>query len=293
MPDAGRQSCPAGLSGSFSGVTLGFGYLGEGGSTMAMVLGDVEVAFTTTFTFRWSDENSGAHRDGGFWHPLPPRGFHALGSLGCPSYDDPNGEVVAVCVRQAADRPAARAGPVDYRWIYDSTETGSATSGSIWRPVPPSGYAPLGDVCVAGFDKPGPSQVVCVRTDLTTPGSTSVIVWHTEGSGGTFQASMAQISAPARADGQAKAVIAPGSFVTYVPHTPSPAMNGETQILRLPPLPGPWPVMPPPLALPGAGGTQVGRALETNRGSPRADRRSIPVAADGRLLVIGGDDEPC
>jgi hypothetical protein len=59
---------------------------------------------------------------------------------------------------------------------------------------------------------------------------------------------MAQISAPARdehADGQAKAVIAPGSFVTYVPGTPSPAMNGETQILRLPPLPGPWPVMPP------------------------------------------------
>ncbi|MEV4013948.1 Vps62-related protein [Nonomuraea angiospora] len=81
-----------------------------------------------------------------------------------------------MCVRQAADRPAALADPVDDRWIYDSTETGSATSGSIWRPVPSSGYSPLGDVCVAGFDKPGPSQVVCVRTDLITPGSTTMII---------------------------------------------------------------------------------------------------------------------
>jgi hypothetical protein len=243
----------------------------------ATVLGDVEVAFTTTFTFRWSEENSGAHRDGGFWHPLPPRGFPALGSLGCPSYDDPNGEVVAACVRQAADRPAALADPAGYRWIYDSTGTGSATSGSIWRPVPPRGYAPLGDVCVAGFDKPGPSQVVCThRPDRAWLPSAR--------SSGIPKAVARSLRAwprsppdpgrvrrrPGQSDDRA------GQLRHLRTGHAFSAIAGEAQILRLPPLAGPWRHMALPLpALPGADGTQVGPALEINRDSPRADRHSI------------------
>ncbi|MDJ1134230.1 Vps62-related protein [Streptomyces iconiensis] len=204
---------------------------------MGVVLGDLEVAFTTGFTARWNDRNSGGRLNTGFWQPVPPAGFRALGTLGRPDYGDPNGVGVAVCVRQAEGRPQALADPVDYEWRYDDKGSGARLNGSTWRPVPPSGYVALGDVCADSHYKPALTDAVCVREDLTAPGPAGGLIWNVADTGGRHRASMWRITAPPSyvdaTEGPTKAMIAPGGFVTVAQYE-QPAFEEQMRVLRLP-----------------------------------------------------------
>ncbi len=48
---------------------------------------------------------------------------------------------------------------------------------TAWQPVPPEGYRALGTVIMGGTEMPSLSDVVCVREDLTIPGSVGNQVW--------------------------------------------------------------------------------------------------------------------
>jgi len=45
--------------------------------------GELIITYTNAYLWRWHDVGSGADNDGGYWHPVPPEGYHALVPLGC------------------------------------------------------------------------------------------------------------------------------------------------------------------------------------------------------------------
>ncbi|MEU8892621.1 RICIN domain-containing protein [Streptomyces sp. NPDC048442] len=201
-------------------------------------LGELDIAFTSTFTLRYNDSGTGAKLAGSFYHPVPPEGFRALGSIGRPDYTDPQGSVAAVCVRAAntgSTPPLADA--VDYKWVWDDSGTGGKMDGTCWRPVPPPGYKALGNVFTNSYSKPSPSDVTCVREDLVAVGAASALVWNDSAGGGKHDFSAWQISAPTSyidetADAS-KAMIAPETFVGYAGYA-QPQFREEMNILCLP-----------------------------------------------------------
>ncbi len=200
--------------------------------------GDLVLAFTSQFTLRWSDADSGADRDAAFYHPVPPAGFHALGSIGigkAASAFNPNGQVASLCVQAAAPvagkAPLAR--PVSYDYIWDDRGSGAGMDGSCWRPVPPSGYVALGDVFVNGYNPPSTEDVMCVATELVGEGIVGDWIWDDAGSGADrdFGAWEVEVSQAFResTDG----LFAVNSFVGNGSHA-KPASSPVAWTLRLP-----------------------------------------------------------
>jgi hypothetical protein len=134
--------------------------------------GELTLRYVTTFTCRWDDRGSGGSHNGSFYHPVVDSGYHALGSLatsgyGCPSVD---GKEWMIEVK-AAEGSTALAPPVGYTREYIDAGSGANKDLSVWTPVCPAGYVPMGSV-VANDTWAAPSldDVTCVREDLTKPG---------------------------------------------------------------------------------------------------------------------------
>ncbi|MFG2914237.1 RICIN domain-containing protein [Kitasatospora sp. NPDC048298] len=201
-------------------------------------LGDLEIAFTTSFRLGFDTKGKRTRRSSAFYHPLPPEGFQALGSVGLPSLTDANGVVAAPCVRQAAGTGGSLlARPVDYTWVWDDTKTGGQTDGTCWRPVPPPGYRALGNVFVNSYDKPSLDDVVCVKEELTIPVEAGDLLWDDGGGGGKYDFSAWRIAAPTGfvddSPGATKAVIASESFVALGGYD-KPSRAPELYALLLP-----------------------------------------------------------
>ncbi|MFD6115497.1 hypothetical protein ACFWG0_36170 [Streptomyces yangpuensis] len=56
----------------------------------SMVFGELELAFTDQYIWRWDDEDTGGKHWVSFWHPKPPQGFHALGTVALPAWGSDN-----------------------------------------------------------------------------------------------------------------------------------------------------------------------------------------------------------
>ena len=52
--------------------------------------------------------------------------------------------------------------PIDYEKIWDNKTNAEKGPFTIWRPIPPKNYIALGDIVVAGFDKPPVSLIKCL-----------------------------------------------------------------------------------------------------------------------------------
>ena len=141
--------------------------------------GGLILSFTSEFNWRWDDSGSGADNDGAYWHPVPPDGFHALGSLGICHYGNPSGSSYMFVVKATDDTQPlpALASPTDYELVWGDQGTGSTDDGSFWKPIPPPGYVALGLVAQSGYDKPSLDDVVCVREDLTIEGAPGKYLW--------------------------------------------------------------------------------------------------------------------
>lgn len=175
---------------------------------------DLHLQFATEFELRWRDEGSGAHDKGGFWHPKPPPGFSALGSIGISHYGNPNNPdsiVAALCVKDTGHN--ALQAPESYNKIWTDEGSGADRNGSCWRPVPPSGYVALGDVFVSGYGQPDKNDVVCVREDLVYRGVVGPKIWDDEDSGADEDFSAWHILTSSDYIDPAKGLIAPGTFV--------------------------------------------------------------------------------
>ncbi|WP_189276156.1 RICIN domain-containing protein, partial [Kitasatospora griseola] len=205
--------------------------------TSAVRFGDLEIAYTTEFRLGLDSRGKRTKLSCSFYHPVPPEGFHVLGSLGFPGLTDPNGKVAALCVRDAAGVEGdALALPKDYEWVWNDAGTGG-TDGSCWRPVPPPGYRALGNVFVYGHDKPPVDLVRCVKESLTVPAPAGDLIWNDSGGGGKYDFSAWKVCAPEQfvdeTPGATKAVITPESFVALAGYE-KPSHAPELNALCLP-----------------------------------------------------------
>jgi hypothetical protein len=126
--------------------------------------GELLITFTDDFEFII---------DGGFpgfcfWKPIPPEGFHILGSWGQAGYNDPNGNKAMIVVK-------AKPGSDALVYTYDFDSINEPSYEFVWKPIPPPGYVAMGDVVVSQQGS-RPDSALCVREDLTVPGSADTIL---------------------------------------------------------------------------------------------------------------------
>lgn len=191
--------------------------------------GELIITYTNAYLWRWHDQGSGADNDGGYWHPVPPEGYYALGSLGLSDYSNPNGKrpMIVVKARDPNSTLPPIVHPTDYAWVYNDAGSGADHDGSFWMPVAPPGYKAMGIVAQYGWSKPALTDVVCVREDLTVMGKVSSYIWHDEGSWANNDFCSWSISIPT-SGAHESAYLAPGTFIgwsSYSPPTAHDAMN--------------------------------------------------------------------
>jgi hypothetical protein len=200
--------------------------------------GDLILRFTSEFSLRWSDKGSGADDDVAFYHPIPPVGFVALGSIGigtAASHFNPNGNVAALCVKAAGvvAGKAPLAAPLGYDFIWNDSGSGADMDGSCWRPVPPDGYVALGDVFVTDHGAPSLSDVMCVATELVGEGVVGARIWTDNGSGADRDFGAWQVEVTQAYRDTQDGLFAVNSFVGRDSHD-KPASSPVAWTLRLP-----------------------------------------------------------
>ncbi len=195
--------------------------------------GDLILTFTDQYELRWNDQGSGANADGAYWHPLPPAGFYALGSVGVNNYSNINGSQASLCVRVSPQAQNALAFPVRYEQIWADHGSGAHLDGSVWRPIAPDGYVALGDVFVRGYDNPSQHDVVCVRRDLTVRGLIGAEIWADHGSGAKQDLDTFAIVTPTTDLDSEKGYFAVNSFVANNSYN-QPTGAVEINCLNLP-----------------------------------------------------------
>jgi len=218
--------------------------------------GELTLAFTDQFTFCWNDRHTGGDEYGSFWHPQPPAGFHALGSLALRAWGTDNleqrdggsdargsGYTTMLCVKPSAagekavkDKKAKPqlAAPIGYERIWKDAGSGGKYYGCVWRPIAPPGYVPLG--CVASpdnYDEPSTSAIMCVREDLTYIADLEA-VYSDRGAGAREEISTWKNVAPSDyADAQGThGLLSAGTF-TAVDSYKKPDPQRESRVLRL------------------------------------------------------------
>lgn len=200
-----------------------------------MQFGDLILAFTTRYEWRWDDKGSGADDDASFHHPVPPEGFYALGSVGLNNHDSPDGRFASLCVKaspSASGKPPL-AFPVRWEYVWDDSGSGADQDGSCWRPVPPEGYVALGEVFVNGHSPPTGVQVACVARELVIEGSLGGCIWRDNGSGANRDFGAWQVDASTAYLDTPDGVFAVNSFAGRESHD-KPGSSPVAWNLRLP-----------------------------------------------------------
>ncbi|MFW7382329.1 MAG: Vps62-related protein [Oligoflexus sp.] len=196
--------------------------------SLSQRFGPLVLQFTSQFNFRWNDGGSGGSYDGAFWHPVPPPDFYSLGSVGVSNYEDINGKVAALCVKEFNLGNGALAKPLRYEFIWNDRGSGARRNGSCWRPIPPDGYVALGDVFVDGHGEP-PSldDIRCVRKDLVHLAVAGNQIWIDRGTGSNLDFGAWEISTLPDFVDASYGLFAPNTFVgvnVYTPPTTDPVM---------------------------------------------------------------------
>ena len=198
---------------------------------MALVFNGLAITFTDAFEFMWNDKGSGGSQDGGFWEPVPPAGYYALGSLGQPNYDNPNGNVAVIVVKET-DSSGALAAPVDYQRIWNDSSSGADLDGSFWNPVAPEGYVAMGVVAMAGYGKPSLDAIRCVRADLTANAKIGNRVWQDVGTGADVDFGSWEVAPPDAPNARGMAYLKPGTFIGVTSHS-VPSSHSALNVLNV------------------------------------------------------------
>lgn len=199
---------------------------------MVLDAGELLVAFADSFEYRWCDRGSGQPDDGQYYHPLPPEGFKALGSIGLRGYYNPNG-LEWIMVVKAKPGSDALAPPDSFRLVWADRGSGADDDGSFWMPIPPDGYVALGLVAQRGYNVPSLDDVVCVRADLTVPGAAGSYIWRYRVSLPPSYPFASWRIDPPDAGPHDDAYISTGTFVAWASGSP-PSAHPVMNVLRIP-----------------------------------------------------------
>jgi hypothetical protein len=177
--------------------------------------GGLLIKYVNDFECRWTPAGTDGSHAGEFYHPVTEAGWYPLGSkiideyvLHVPPYNDPRGQVIALLLEPVivvkeldpnASTPALAA-PTGYEWIWDSVGTGASWPGSVWKPVCPGGYVPLGVVTNGLLSEPSTEDMRCVRDDYTTEANIGEWVYDAHGMGGYDPLIVHENGAPKRPD---------------------------------------------------------------------------------------------
>lgn len=118
--------------------------------------GTLEVLEVDEYVWVYSDEGSGAFSDVSIWRPVAPEGYVVIGDVAVGGYEPPGFSTLVV----RDDAEVVRA-PVAFERIWDDEGSLGANDVTIWNPIPPLGYACLGNVAVPNYD--GPPEVAAIR----------------------------------------------------------------------------------------------------------------------------------
>lgn len=146
----------------------------------------------------------------GFFIPVVPVGYYALGGLLTLETTSPDGEIsmIAVSPKPGSDAIA----------LTDSFVTpGEIFTGRIWKPIPPDGYKVMGYVVTMPGVHPG--SYPCIREDLTTAGSIETAIYVDS----TYWFGMWEIDEP-YCGPHSGAYLAPGTF-TIREHSVNPPVD--------------------------------------------------------------------
>lgn len=212
----------------------------------------LQIQFVDDFDWVWNNRGTGCNECVAFYNPVCPTGFYRLGSLALPfpggwpsstgSYADHRRAMLVVSGDMSAPNSPLKK-PLRYTrlWATDGyTQVGAAGVGAwgdaaFWRPEPPAGYKAMG-VLVTGNDEddtpedwivpdPDDADVVCVREDLTAPGSVPYVnpltgevetrrVWVNKGYNCPDALGLWEIKPPPYG-GPASGYVATGTFCGY------------------------------------------------------------------------------
>lgn len=176
---------------------------------------DLFIRYVDEFTWRWNDSGSGGADDGGFWHPVAPAGYHALGSLGIQGYGDPNQKYWMIVVKEKEGAEALLP-PVSYQMEYDDSGSGATNDGSFWTPICPDGFVALGAVAQSGWSAPSLDDATCVRNDLTVEGQAGGYIWNDRETGANDWVGIWRIDIKQREDlSDTRLYLDTGTFVAW------------------------------------------------------------------------------
>jgi VPS62-like protein/insecticidal crystal toxin P42 protein len=201
----------------------------------ALMTGGLALTYVDQFEWRWNDSGSGYGQDGEFYHPLPPAGYYALGSIGQNFYGDPSGERAAIVVK-AVDGSDALAAPTGYTRIWEDSGSDANSDGSFWLPEAPSGYRALGVVAMPGHDDaPSLDDVRCVREDLVVEAKADGDIWVYTSLGIIEIFGSWQVEPPDTPNSPGKAYLDAGTFVALagVGSSTPPVLNPALYMLNL------------------------------------------------------------
>ncbi|KJZ77657.1 hypothetical protein HIM_02834 [Hirsutella minnesotensis 3608] len=135
--------------------------------------GDLRVTMTSEYGWNWDDTGSGASRSVQVYTPSPQGDLRPLGSVAIGTgFNVPSGKRATMLFgnKPGSSGRAAVASPVRYDQIWIDKGSGGKHEGSFWRPIPPSGYVAVGDVCAYKWGTPSLNAVYCLRSDLVRDG---------------------------------------------------------------------------------------------------------------------------
>lgn len=148
------------------------------------------VSTSSTYNLLYNDEGTSSDMDVSIYRATPPAGYFIIGDYAQGDYNPPNGvSEVVMAVNDDPMNPLLKS-PLRYVQVWNDNGSGGDRDGSIWYPVPPSGYVSLGFVAQNGYNPPLISNYRCVREDLVHRVSVGALIWNDVGSGSDLDVSV-------------------------------------------------------------------------------------------------------
>ncbi|GBG86920.1 hypothetical protein CBR_g44375 [Chara braunii] len=166
-------------------------------SIQSMRYGDLMIGATTLYVPTWNDRGSRSIRDVAFFSPAIShgdfdQGWRVLSHLAVPHYQAISGLVGTIVGRNVDGSIPIIKAPVSFTAVWTDKGSGADLYGSVWHPIPPTGYACLSDVVVDSWAAPSPGvgPFVCVALDpsianqsYAREASFADVIWDDIGSG--------------------------------------------------------------------------------------------------------------
>ncbi len=122
-------------------------------NNIVMDVGDLLITYTSAF-----ERNNTI-----YWNPIPPEGFHALGTYCLWGGADPNGSKAVMVVKA---KPGSDAIAITH--TFEGLLPPPDDNVGYWKPIPPSGYTAMGTVLAWHTNA---DSAACIRDDLTAAGA--------------------------------------------------------------------------------------------------------------------------